>query len=214
MNSEYQHTTLDGRRVWCFDASDRRHLVRTSATTVWQRAGTSPLHLSHQTLAPLERWLMVDTGLPPQPGSSWAGTGSEWCFLWWTHPSGETQEVRQVDSDASVHLFMCCVCVCVCVRVYVCERERDQTSSVKDTNSWTKLPIWLKAVMNPFTTCEWDNRFEIRFQRWTNTHRTDRHQHWYTFGVIFRHVQLSITNFDLNFLLIGTSVTYLWWVLE
>lgn len=144
------HTTLGGRPLWCFDASEP-HSVRTSAATAPRPARTSPPHSSHQTLASLGRRMCfsADTCLPAQTESSWAGTGSELLFLFVTHPSGETHRsgVITLHTSASVRLSMCvCLCLCACVRAC--------TSRVKDTKSWTKLSTGLKAIMNPFATCK------------------------------------------------------------
>lgn len=145
-------TTAGGRQVWCFDASGPRHSARNSVIWATRPAGTSPPHLSRQTVASLELQVLFVAGtcLPAQLESSWAGTGSECCFLF--HSSGGTQQVRSqfIWQVYCTSIYAVCVHVCLCVRAC--------TSFVKDTKSWTKLPMGLKAVMNPFTTCVWQKR--------------------------------------------------------
>ena len=44
----------------------------------------------------------------------------------------------------------------------MCVCQNEFTSRVKDTNSWAKLPIGLKAIMNPFITCKCVKRDEMK----------------------------------------------------
>lgn len=90
--SVYYHTrvrtTLGGKPVWCFRASQLLRPVRTSWAAVWPPASTSPPRPSRRTSAPQTR-SPAGTCPPAQTGSSWGGTGWKRCSSSRTHSSGK-----------------------------------------------------------------------------------------------------------------------------
>lgn len=139
-------TTARGKRAWCFGASGLLHLAKGFSAPGGRPAGTRPPRSSRRTAVKLLTCSSARRGWPVQPEWSWAGTESGWHLLFQINSSVEAAEVSFTRSCSQPGWPFHQLRVCKTFFTWL----------VKETNSWAKLPIVVKAVLKPLKICMWE----------------------------------------------------------